>query len=61
MEKHVLFADDLQQKFVFLFKRQVEGALLNLRGVQSHESTRQEIVWDTFPGVNEQSTVSTVG
>jgi hypothetical protein len=32
MEEHVLFADDLQQKFVILFKRQVEGALLNLRG-----------------------------
>ena len=32
MGEHVLFADDLQQKLVILFKRQVEGALLNLRG-----------------------------
>jgi hypothetical protein len=32
MEERVLIADDLQQKFVFFFKRQVEGALLNLRG-----------------------------
>jgi hypothetical protein len=32
MEEHVLFADDLQQKFVILFKRQVESALLNLGG-----------------------------
>jgi hypothetical protein len=31
-EENVLFADGLQQKFVILFKRQVEGALLNLRG-----------------------------
>jgi hypothetical protein len=59
MEERVLFADDLQQKFVILFKRQVEGALLNLRGAQSRESTRQGIAWGTFPGVNEQSTVST--
>jgi hypothetical protein len=38
VEEHLLFADDLQQKFVILFKRQVKGALLNLRGRQSRES-----------------------
>jgi hypothetical protein len=32
MDEHVLFADDLEQKFIILFKRQVEGALLNLGG-----------------------------
>ncbi len=30
-EERVLFADDLQQEFFFLLKRQVERALLNLR------------------------------
>jgi hypothetical protein len=42
MEEHVLFADDLQQKFVILFKRQVEGALLNL--------WERSVSWCTMPG-----------
>jgi len=30
-EERVLLADDLQYELVVLFKRQIEGALLNLR------------------------------
>ena len=30
-KERVLFADDFQNKFVILFERQVESALLNLR------------------------------
>jgi hypothetical protein len=30
-EERVLFADDLQQEFLFFLKRQVERALLDLR------------------------------